>query len=86
MFGVYSQVGILKAPQYVADACQKIENLYQEFLKAQHPQDFLPFFKKFSSEDMVLTREQAHKDLKAVYGGDTDTDGDDYLSDTSFNA
>ena len=51
--------------------------------------DYFKFFKKHAHNDSghpicVLSRHQAHEDLKAVYSGDSDTDGEGYESDLSL--
>jgi len=88
LFGVYSQTGIINSPQKVADACKNIEELYTSFILIQCQNDAMRFFKSQitaqEKRSFVLTRKQAHADLKYVYGGDTDSDGEGYDSDLEF--
>jgi len=87
-FGVYSQKELLKNPGKVEAACDHIEEMYTAYLQAKSLKQYLCFFKKnLENHDRlepILTREQAHQDLKAVYGGESDTDDEGYVSDLSF--
>jgi hypothetical protein len=87
IFGVYSKTNIINYPVKVLDACQKIDELYTEYLKTKHQDDYLKFFKKKVAEKServcVLTRHQAREDLQYVYGGESDTDHQGYQSNLS---
>ncbi len=88
-FGVYSQKELLDHPERVKDACEHIEEMYTAYLKTKYASQYLTFFKGTLKEggtpECVLTREQAHQDLKAVYGGESDTENEGYESDLSFS-
>ncbi|CAM4433941.1 MAG: hypothetical protein LEGION0398_MBIBDBAK_01363 [Legionellaceae bacterium] len=83
LFGVYSKTDINNSPEKLASACEYIDTLYLEYLKIQKHKEYLPFFRKNieALPTLVLTRKQAHEDLKTVYGGESDTDGEGYDSD-----
>ena len=85
LFGVYSQTGILNSPEKVANACQRIDELYTSFILNQNQNDSMRFFKSQikgqEKRTPVLTRQQAREDLHYVYGGETDSDGDGYDTD-----
>ncbi|MCX7121953.1 MAG: hypothetical protein NTZ67_09345 [Gammaproteobacteria bacterium] len=83
IFGVYSHKALEKHINIVIDACRRIDALYITYLQHQHPIDHFSFIKKniHRPKTAVLTREQAHQDMKTVYGGDSDTDGTEYDSD-----
>lgn len=57
--------------------------------EGKHSRDCTQFFKKQITSEKppvpVLTREQGHQDLKYVYGGASDSEGEEYASDLSFN-
>lgn len=88
LFGVYSKTGILKKPKEVEDSCRRIDEMYLAFLQNKNLRKHFSFHKKHldNPKTYVLTREQAHNDLKEVYGGESDTDESDneYESDLSF--
>ena len=88
IFGVYSQTGILNDVSKVALSCKYIDALYMQHLQSEKSEDHIKFFKKHIKNHLgrptaVLTREQAHLDMKQVYGGDSDTDGEGYDTDLS---
>ncbi|CAM4390313.1 MAG: hypothetical protein LEGION0398_MBIBDBAK_00158 [Legionellaceae bacterium] len=87
LFGVYSKTQINNYPEKVAEACRYIDVLYLEYLKTKNSHEYLSFFKKNIKENhtLVLTRKQAHEDLKYVYGGESDTDSEGYDSDLSLS-
>lgn len=97
VFGAYTQTNILREPKKVAEACRKTDALYINFLRDTHP-EFKDEHKKFTREQVslfgevknsvVLTRQQAHIDLKYIHDNPDDplTDGEDgYESDLSFS-
>jgi hypothetical protein len=84
LFGVYSQTGIMQDPEKVAKACKHIDMLYIAYLQTKRSREYLTFFKKHirsTTLSTLLTREQAHRDLQYVYGGDSDTDDEAYETD-----
>lgn len=87
LFGIYSQTGIVDNPSEVTKSCQRIDTLYMSYLQNKHVKDHFAFLKKHidnTAPTCVLTRKQAHWDLKEVYGGDSDTDGEEgYDTDLS---
>ena len=89
LFGVYSQTGIVTKPENVAASCDYIDSFYMAYLQSKRAEDYLPFFRNnIKIKDkltLVLTRKQAHEDLKYVYGGNSDTDGEGYDSDLSLS-
>ncbi|CAM4430883.1 MAG: hypothetical protein LEGION0398_MBIBDBAK_01348 [Legionellaceae bacterium] len=87
LFGVYSKTEINNYPKKMADACEYIDDLYLEYLKTKNTHEYLSFFKRNIKEShtLILTRKQAHEDLKYVYGGESDTDGEGYDSDLSLS-
>lgn len=88
LFSVYSHTGLANSLGRVAESCAYIESLYQEYLKQEHRADHLSFFAKHprGDRDLALSRKRAHRDAQAVYGGETDTDGDSegYQTDLSM--
>lgn len=88
-FGVYSQKELLDHPERVKNACEHIEAMYTAYLQTKYAPQHLAFFKRTLKEkvnpEVVLTRWQAHQDLKTVYGGDSDTENEGYESDLSFS-
>jgi len=96
LFGIYSNTGIIDDPYKVARCCKNIDNLYMAYLQKEYPLDFFPFLKnrirKSHGAGMndeiypgaVATRVQAHNDMTYVYGGDSDTDGEGYDTDSSI--
>lgn len=89
IFGVYSHTGLANSCEDVAKSCRYIDDLYLVFLQAQHQQDYVRFFKSHvkapTAHTIALTRTQAHQDLQYIYGGGSDTDGEGYDSDLSFD-
>lgn len=84
-FGVYSQTDIYNNPDKVKVACKRIDKLYMEHLQSINAPEYEAFLQKYMTPPTcVLTREQAHQDLKQVYGGDSDTDDEGYDSDLSM--
>ena len=64
-----------------------IDELYMSYLTSENPLlDFI-FYKKnwYLLNKKNITREQAHQDLKKVYGRDDDTDKETYDSDLEYN-
>lgn len=89
LFSVYSHTGLTgDGIEEVAESCKHIDELYTAYLQTKNSKDYLLFFKKHIKKDYkppyILTRKQAHEDLKSVYGGDSDTDGEGYDSDLSL--
>lgn len=90
-FGVYSHTSILADVKKVEESCKKIEDLYKVYLQSnKHVEDHMKFSKKCITKKTnnltcVLTREQAHEDLKEVYGGGSDTSGEEYSTDLSVS-
>lgn len=88
LFGVYSQTDMINNYLKVDEACRRIDKLYVFYLQNKKSQDHVKFLKKHIDNDderiCILTRKQAHEDLKAVYGGDSDTDDEGYDSDLSM--
>lgn len=88
LFSIYSHKNIIDYPSCVEKSCKYIDDLYLKYLQTQHVGDHMHFFKKHIEEKVppvcVLTREQAHRDLKEVYGGGSDTDDDGYDTDLSI--
>lgn len=86
LFGIYSQTEIINRPEKVAAACKHIDTLYMAYLDKKHPKDHFSFLKRHvaagdATPIRILTRKQAHEDLKQVHGGDSDTDDEGYDTD-----
>ncbi|MFA6038332.1 MAG: hypothetical protein WC748_09475 [Legionellales bacterium] len=86
LFGIYSQTGIVQKPEKVAKACTRIDELYLVYLQHKNPTEHFAFLKKYQSETRacILTRKQAHQDLRYVHGGESDADDEGYDSDLSM--
>lgn len=87
--GIYSNSGLMteEGRSAVLAACQRIDALYLAYLQRKHAPDHNAFIASHSDHLLrtcVLTREQAHRDLKEVYGGDSDTDDEGYQTDLSM--
>lgn len=91
LFGVYSQTGIIDNPGDVKASCKHIDNLYMSYLENINASEHFEFLKKNIEKNhkpaRVLTREQAHLDMKEVYGGESDTEDDEsgYGTDLSMS-
>ncbi len=90
LFGIYSQTQIVKVPQDVEASCRRIDELYLIFLQNKNLKEHFALLKKHMDKSQmvyVLTREQAHRDLGEVYGGESDTgeSDDEYESELSFS-
>lgn len=96
LFGVYTAKNLIKDSRSLARPCEAINALYLTYLQSKNNADYMRFFKKVlvecdkekstqKSRTLVLTRKQAHEDLKYVYGGDSDTDGEGYESDLEMD-
>jgi hypothetical protein len=87
--GVYSSSNLIsdEGRNAVVAACQRIDDLYLTYLqKNKYSTDYAAFIKKYADQPArkCLLR-TAHQDLKTVYGGDSDTDGEGYNSDMSLS-
>jgi len=87
-FGIYSRKRLYLNRRSVRKYCKHVDELYLTYLQSKNPLIHNTFFKETiitgKSLDRVLTREQAHQDLKEVYGGDSDTESDGYDSDVDY--
>ncbi|KAN0000498.1 hypothetical protein ACTFIZ_000935 [Dictyostelium cf. discoideum] len=86
---IYSYKGIERGINNIIQSCSHIDALYMEYLKAKNTEnrtDYMQFFRSQLKKPRtaVLTREQAHQDLLACYGGEDESDGDIYESDIEF--
>jgi hypothetical protein len=86
VFGIYSGKGLVWDPDQMKKACEYIDKRYVHHLNQQNLVDHLKFFKANITDeiDTVLTRQQGHKDMLAVHGGDSDTDDDGYETELSM--
>jgi len=74
----------------INESCQRIDALYLLYLQVKYQSDHVRFFKAQLPSDKtdrtpVITREQAHKDLREVYEGDSESESDAYESDLEFS-
>lgn len=87
-FGAYSHKNMIGNFNQLAESCKRIDDLYLTYLKNKNPKDCVSFFKKPITDNSVrtclLTKERAHKDLQYVYGGESDTEDEDYGTELSF--
>lgn len=86
VFSIYSNRGLLYNPNTLAQACQRVDDLFIQFLQIKHPLEHSNVMKQAIASrqklTIIATRKQARADLKAVYGGDSDSDNEaDYNSD-----
>jgi hypothetical protein len=90
LFGVYSEKDLIGNSSQVTEVCKNIEELYIEYLqyKDTNP-DRVRLFKtnitQTSVAQQALTRKQAREDMRYIYGGESDTDGDGYDTEVSLS-
>lgn len=88
LFSVYANTNIINDTEKLLTACERIDMLYIEHLKTLHMQDHCRMFRAGLKNDekiaAVETKKQAHEDLRAVYGGTDESDGEGYGSDLEF--
>lgn len=87
VFGIYSGTNLYGHASQMQKACEYIDKLYSHYLNQQNHKAYLEFFKaniKKDGVDTVLTRRQGHRDMLAVYGGDSDTDSEGYETELSM--
>ena len=87
--GVYSSSNLIsdEGRDAVVAACQRIDDLYLTYLqKNKYSADYAAFITKYANQpSRKCILKTAHQDLQAVYGGDSDTDGEGYNSDMSLS-
>ena len=59
----------------------RIDATYEEWLKLQHPREYMLFFKQHHQGQVLATRARYRKDLQFLYGGENDSDGEGYESE-----
>lgn len=89
LMGVYSNSYLIcdEGRDAVVAACQRIDDLYLTYLqKNKYSADYAAFIKKYEGQpSRTCILRTAHQDLKAVYGGDSDSDGEGYNSDMNLS-
>lgn len=87
-FGVFTGTNIGENIARVRGKIKEIDRLYIEFcLKPTvETSKQVTFFRTHKKGEFVTTRQQLHADLREGYGGDSDTDGEGYDSDTANQA
>lgn len=95
VFSSNPSLGVYSCPSLLSDAgrdallaaCQRIDDLYLTYLqKSKYCGDYAAFLNKYENQPgRKCILRTAHQDLKTVYGGDSDTDGEGYNSDMSLS-
>ena len=83
-FGVYSQKNIVGKIKSVADSCGNIFMLFQSLLICKNLKITIKE-KQEPGEPLQLNAEHAHQALIAVYGGESESDGEDYNEKYTIN-
>jgi hypothetical protein len=86
-YGVFTGKEIGKNIESVREKMKAINRLYIEACLKQKSDQFskhIAFFKDHKKGEFITTRQQLHADLREGYGGESDTDGEGYDSETAI--
>ncbi|MCL5260705.1 MAG: hypothetical protein M1561_03345 [Gammaproteobacteria bacterium] len=86
-YGVFTGTDIGREPSAVRAKIIRINTLYNRHMLDKKTDEntfanLLQFYKKYPDAKVVPTRQELHRELQEVYGGESDTDGEGYDSDS----
>jgi tetratricopeptide (TPR) repeat protein len=85
-YGIFTGKNIEKNIGAAVEKINRINRLYEEYMLAQESQNFQPYYlfkRDHANGRLVTSRSQLHHELVDMYGGEEDSDGEGYDSDTA---